>query len=144
MDQQQPRRLTRSPDRKVAGVAGGLAEYFDLDPTVVRLAWLLAGIFTGGTAVIAYLLFWLVMPEPATGEARVPASREQKSRTLVALLLVAAVFVMVAGAAMPLSMMAFMTGMPGRVMMVAPLILLILLIALVVFLAARIFGRQPR
>jgi phage shock protein PspC (stress-responsive transcriptional regulator) len=57
-----PRRLTRSRDRKLGGVAGGIAEYLGIDPTLVRLGFLLA-IFVGGAGVIAYLVAWIVLPE---------------------------------------------------------------------------------
>jgi phage shock protein C len=49
--------------RKVAGVCVGIAEYFDLDVSLMRLVWLLALIFTGGTAGIVYIIAWIVMPE---------------------------------------------------------------------------------
>ena len=48
--------------RKIAGVCLGLARHFDLDPTVVRLIWVLT-IFVGGGGLIAYLVAWLLMPE---------------------------------------------------------------------------------
>ena len=48
--------------RKIAGVALGMSEYFDLDITVMRLVWLLVAIFTG-VGFIAYLVAWIVMPE---------------------------------------------------------------------------------
>jgi phage shock protein PspC (stress-responsive transcriptional regulator) len=57
-----PRRLTRSRDRKLGGVAGGIADYLGIDPTLVRLGFLLA-IFIGGAGVIAYLVAWIVLPE---------------------------------------------------------------------------------
>src|SRR5919204_6603034 len=58
-----PRRLTRSSrDRMWAGVAGGLAEYFDLDPSLVRLLWVLATIFSGGLAIPVYLVAWIILP----------------------------------------------------------------------------------
>jgi phage shock protein C len=47
----------------VAGVAGGLAEYFDQDPVVVRLLWVAAAILTGGLAIPAYIVMMLVMPK---------------------------------------------------------------------------------
>ena len=51
----------------LAGVAGGLAEYFDIDPTFMRLAWALAALFTGPVAVALYLLCALIIPrEPIT------------------------------------------------------------------------------
>jgi phage shock protein C len=61
--QPQRQRLTRSSrDKMWAGVAGGLAEYFDLDPVVVRLGWVAAAALTGGLAVPVYVLMWWVMP----------------------------------------------------------------------------------
>jgi phage shock protein C len=61
-------RLYRSrQERMLAGVAGGLAEYFDIDPTFMRLAWALAALFTGPVAVALYLLCALIIPrEPIT------------------------------------------------------------------------------
>jgi phage shock protein C len=50
-----------SADKKIAGVCAGLAEYFDLDPTLVRVLWLLL-VFFGGTGVLAYLILWIVLP----------------------------------------------------------------------------------
>lgn len=55
-------RLYRSKeDRMIAGVCGGLAEYFNMDPTIVRLLWIAAG-FTFGCGVIAYLIAVLIIP----------------------------------------------------------------------------------
>jgi phage shock protein PspC (stress-responsive transcriptional regulator) len=59
------RRLTRSAtDKKIAGVCGGLAEYFGVDATAVRVLWcvvsILGGAIVGG--VIAYLLAWFIIP----------------------------------------------------------------------------------
>lgn len=48
--------------RKVAGVCAGVAEYFDLDVTLIRILWILVAIFGGG-GLLAYLIGWLVMPE---------------------------------------------------------------------------------
>jgi phage shock protein C len=65
------RRLTRSStDKKIAGVCGGLAEYFDLDPTLVRVLWLLL-VFFAGTGVLAYLILWIALP---IAPARIAAS----------------------------------------------------------------------
>lgn len=56
------KRLMRSSrDKKIGGVCGGLAEYFDVDPTIIRVVWLLA-IFLGGTGLLAYLVLWIVLP----------------------------------------------------------------------------------
>lgn len=63
MAQTPPRKLYRSQqDRMLSGVSGGLAEYFDVDPTLVRLLWVLAAIFSGGLAVVAYIVLWVVVP----------------------------------------------------------------------------------
>ena len=57
------RRLTRSSrERILTGVAGGMAEYFDLDPVVVRLLWIAAAILSGGLAIPAYIVMYMVMP----------------------------------------------------------------------------------
>lgn len=62
---QAPRRLTRSADRRIAGVAGGVGEYFGIDPVIVRLGFVLA-MFAGGTGLIAYLIAWVVLPDSET------------------------------------------------------------------------------
>ena len=57
------RRLMRSSrERMWAGVAGGMAEYFDIDPSLVRLLWVAATIVTGGLAVPVYILAWIILP----------------------------------------------------------------------------------
>ncbi len=57
------KRLYRSTrDRRIAGVAGGIAEYFAVDVTLIRLIWVLAVLF-GGTGVLAYIIAWIVIPE---------------------------------------------------------------------------------
>jgi phage shock protein C len=57
------RRLTRSSrERLWAGVAGGLAEYFDIDPTLVRFLWIAATVVSGGLAIPVYILAWIIMP----------------------------------------------------------------------------------
>ena len=59
------KQLLRSrTDRKIAGVCGGLAEYFDADPTLARVAWVIGSIVAGAVVfgVIAYLVAWFVVP----------------------------------------------------------------------------------
>lgn len=59
--------MRSSTDKKIAGVCGGLAEYFDLDVTIIRVVWVLA-VLCAGTGVLAYLILWVVVPlapEPA-------------------------------------------------------------------------------
>ena len=58
-------RLVRSQtDRRIAGVCGGLADYFDVDPTIVRVAWVIVSIIPGAVVfgVIAYLVAWFIIP----------------------------------------------------------------------------------
>ena len=58
-----PRRLARSShERMWAGVAGGMAEYFELDPALVRLLWVAAAVVTGGLAIPIYILAWIILP----------------------------------------------------------------------------------
>src|SRR4051812_10957896 len=58
-----PRRLYRSRDeRMLAGVCGGLAEYFAIDPVIVRII-AVALVFAGGAGVLAYLAAWLLVPD---------------------------------------------------------------------------------
>jgi phage shock protein PspC (stress-responsive transcriptional regulator) len=64
----QRRRLTRSAgDVRIAGVCGGLAEYFEVDATAVRLVWVVLSIIFGAIVggVLAYLFAWLIIPKPA-------------------------------------------------------------------------------
>ncbi len=49
-------------DRIIAGVCGGIARYLNIDPTIVRLVFVLA-VFLGGASPLIYLVLWLVMPE---------------------------------------------------------------------------------
>ena len=57
------KKLTRSrTDRKLAGVCGGIAEFFDVDVTVIRILWVLAT-FWGGSGLLAYIICALLMPE---------------------------------------------------------------------------------
>jgi len=59
----QERTLYRSrDDRMLAGVCGGIGEYFALDPTLVRLVFVLLAVFTG-IGVLAYIVLWIVVPE---------------------------------------------------------------------------------
>ncbi len=56
------KRIYRSKkDRKIAGVCGGLAQYFDIDPAFVRIVFLIAFVCLG-FGLIAYLIFWLCIP----------------------------------------------------------------------------------
>jgi len=57
------KRLYRSSrERILGGVSGGLAEYFDVDVTLIRLAWILLAL-AGGTGLLAYIIAWIIIPE---------------------------------------------------------------------------------
>ncbi len=56
------KRLTRSKDKKIAGVAAGLGDYLNMDPTIVRILFVLV-FFLGGASLLAYIIMWIVMPE---------------------------------------------------------------------------------
>ncbi len=63
------RQLTRSTSsRMIAGVCGGLGEYANIDPTVVRLAAVLLFFVSGPAAVVAYLIMALIIPEQPAGQ----------------------------------------------------------------------------
>lgn len=86
------RKLYRDPDNKIlGGVASGLAAYFGgIDPTIVRLIFILT-LFAGGTGIVIYLVLWLIVPEANTpsekmamrGEPLTIASLEKKFRETV-------------------------------------------------------------
>ena len=56
------KRLTRSRDKMIAGVCTGIGNYLDIDPTIIRIAFVLLA-FAGGAAILAYVIMWVIMPE---------------------------------------------------------------------------------
>jgi phage shock protein C len=60
---EESRKLYRSRNqRMVAGVCGGLADYFDIDATVIRVLFLILAVF-GGSGLVVYLVMWIVVPD---------------------------------------------------------------------------------
>jgi phage shock protein C len=53
----------KEKDSIIGGVCGGIAEYFDADPTLVRLAWVVLSIISVGVGVLGYLIMWIITPE---------------------------------------------------------------------------------
>lgn len=47
---------------KLGGVCQGIGEYFDIDPTIVRVLWVIASLFYG-TGLLLYLVMWIILPE---------------------------------------------------------------------------------
>lgn len=58
------KRLVKSRDKKISGVCGGLAEYFGIDPTIVRLAFVVLTIFGSGVPILLYIGLLIAMPGP--------------------------------------------------------------------------------
>lgn len=58
----QPKRLTRSEDRWIGGVCGGLADHFGLDPALVRVLFVVS-LLLPGPQLLIYAILWFVMPD---------------------------------------------------------------------------------
>ena len=57
------KRLVKSANRMICGVFGGIGEYLNIDPTVIRLIWVIFSIASLGTGILAYIIAALIMPE---------------------------------------------------------------------------------
>lgn len=75
----QKRFLRSRTDRVIAGVCGGLAQYLDQDPTLVRLVFAVAAVASAGFAIAGYLLLWVITPEEG---ARTSSERPVQSPRL--------------------------------------------------------------
>jgi phage shock protein C len=81
------KRLTRTKkNRIIAGVCGGIGEYLDVDPTVIRVIWVILTIISVGAGIIAYGAAWLIIPpeeesitESGTGGSEIVSPGEEKS-----------------------------------------------------------------
>lgn len=63
------KKLYLSKDKRIAGVCGGIGEYFEVDPTIVRLAWIVLTVVTGIIpGILAYLVAAMVIPAEVTTE----------------------------------------------------------------------------
>ncbi len=60
------RRLTKSRNKKIAGVAAGIAEQFNIDPTVIRIAWVISVFMTNGLSILFYAAMAYILPPPET------------------------------------------------------------------------------
>ena len=59
---EQKRFYLSTTDKKLAGVCGGIAEYFDVDPLLVRIAFIIL-LLGGGSGLLVYILLWLLAPK---------------------------------------------------------------------------------
>lgn len=60
----QVKKLYRAPkkDSMIGGVCAGIANYFEVDPTLIRLGWAFLTLMSFGAGVLAYIIFWIVVP----------------------------------------------------------------------------------
>ncbi|OGW84595.1 MAG: hypothetical protein A2987_05760 [Omnitrophica bacterium RIFCSPLOWO2_01_FULL_45_10] len=56
-------------NKKLGGVCGGIGEYFEVDPTLIRVIFIIATLFSLGLGILAYFLIWLIMPRRPKGGA---------------------------------------------------------------------------
>lgn len=65
------KKIYRSKDKKIAGVCGGIGEFYNVDPTLVRLGWIVITILTGIVpGIVAYVIAAIVMPSrPSPSQA---------------------------------------------------------------------------
>src|SRR5438128_9873585 len=73
--------MRSSTDKKIAGVCAGLADYSDMDPTIIRVLWLVA-VLCAGTGILAYIILWIVLPLAPAGV--IPTSATAASSTVSA------------------------------------------------------------
>ena len=77
------KKLYRSTrDKWLGGVCGGMAEYFNKDPVLIRILWVVLTIFSFGVGIIAYILFWIFVekyPSYYTLPTRITSSSKRKS-----------------------------------------------------------------
>jgi phage shock protein C len=68
------KRLYRSQkERMLGGVCGGLGEHIDVDPTIIRLVWVVVTLLSCGIGIIFYLIAWIIIPD-SPEESMVPAT----------------------------------------------------------------------
>jgi phage shock protein C len=66
-------RFKRSRNKMIAGVCGGIAEYFNWDPTIVRVGYVLLSVISAAfPGILVYVILWIVMPPPESDIERNP------------------------------------------------------------------------
>jgi phage shock protein PspC (stress-responsive transcriptional regulator) len=70
-------------DRKLAGVCGGLAQYFGMDATLVRVLWVVLTLVSFGAGIVGYILLWVLAPEdgPGAPTAATPIAAAKPAQT---------------------------------------------------------------
>ena len=57
------KKFIRTRERMIGGVCGGIAQFFELDPTLVRIAYALLTIFTLFSGIVVYIILWIIVPK---------------------------------------------------------------------------------
>jgi len=65
-------------DRMIGGVCGGIGEFLETSPTVIRLAWALIAIFSPWLGISGYLLAWIIIPEKHSSKKKVKKRRKSR------------------------------------------------------------------
>jgi phage shock protein PspC (stress-responsive transcriptional regulator) len=73
------KKLYKSKNRVISGVCGGIAEYFGIDPTLVRIGWALL-IFFGGSGILIYIICACIMPDNPGTKAPPPPTADDNSQ----------------------------------------------------------------
>jgi phage shock protein PspC (stress-responsive transcriptional regulator) len=74
------KRLYRSrKNRVIAGVCGGIGEYLDIDPVIIRIAWIVLSLF-GGSGILAYVIAWIVIPDASSKKNLIEELSETKGK----------------------------------------------------------------
>ncbi len=75
------KRLHRSYDNKMlGGICGGLAEYFDVDPSVVRILAVISLFVSGGMTILVYIVAWIIIPLGEPGGVRTEKPKQEPVR----------------------------------------------------------------
>ncbi len=116
MDKATKKLYRSSEDRFLGGVCGGIAEYFNLDATLVRLAWLFFT-FIGGAGIIAYIVALIIVPQEPVGESRGDSAPAKPARDISYLLGVVLIILGVAFLFRQFGLHHWLMYMPWRTMM---------------------------
>lgn len=69
------KRLYRSKTRRMlGGICGGLGDYLDVDPTIIRVVWAVLTLITVGIGILAYLVAWVIIPEEEASDSALPGN----------------------------------------------------------------------
>lgn len=76
------KKLTKSrSDRKLAGVCGGLAAYFNIDATIVRLIFAIGALFSFGTLLLIYIVLYFALPDETAGNTYRSSTEDEANKS---------------------------------------------------------------